>query len=122
MISVTLTTDLTIAFDTVDSPILIKKLEIHGIRGNELRLFTSYLTDRYQYTQIDTMNSKIRQTTDRSTIQGGKISSILYSIYTSEIPQLYRLLDTPLYTEITGNVPLRPDKDTIHETFNFVDD
>ena len=68
------------------------------------------------------MNSKIRQTTDSGTIQGGKMSGILYSIYTSEIPQLYRLLDTPLYTEITGNVPLRPDKDTIHENFNFVDD
>ena len=67
------------------------------------------------------MNSKIRLISDSGTIQGGKRSGILYSIYTSEIPQLYRLLDTPLYTEITGNVPLGPDKDTIHETLNFVE-
>ena len=43
-----------------------------------------------------------RQTTDSGTIQGGRMRGILYSIYTSEIPKLYRLLDIPLYTKFIG--------------------
>ena len=37
------------AFDTVSSDILLKKLEVYGIRGNLLKLCESYLNDRYQY-------------------------------------------------------------------------
>lgn len=38
--------DLTNAFDTVDHKILLHKMEMAGLRGIALRLFTSYLTDR----------------------------------------------------------------------------
>ena len=57
LITATLTTDLTAAYDTVDSEILLQKLEFYGIRGNELNLFKSYLKGRYQFVQIDTFNS-----------------------------------------------------------------
>ena len=58
-ISATLTTDLTAAFDTVDTSILLDKMEHYGIRDKELSLFKSYLSERYQFTQIDTFNSTI---------------------------------------------------------------
>ena len=41
--------DLKKAFDTVDHNILIKKLYYYGIRGNIIKWFESYLTDRKQY-------------------------------------------------------------------------
>ena len=39
--------DLAKAFDTVSHDILLQKLEAYGIRGNSLKLFESYLKDRY---------------------------------------------------------------------------
>ena len=78
LITATLTTDLTAAYDTVDSEILLQKLEFHGIRGNELNLFKSYLKGRYQFVQIDTFNSYIKESLDCSIIKGSKLSGILY--------------------------------------------
>lgn len=41
--------DLKKAFDTVSIQILLEKIERFGIRGTPLRLFESYLTDRFQH-------------------------------------------------------------------------
>ena len=41
--------DLSKAFDTVDHNILLKKLDMHGIKGKNLKWFHSYLTNRKQF-------------------------------------------------------------------------
>ena len=37
------------AFDIVDHSILIKKLKLYRVKGNNLRWFESYLSNRKQY-------------------------------------------------------------------------
>ena len=44
--------DLSKAFETVDHTILIKTLEMYGIKGINLARFRSYLTNRKQYISI----------------------------------------------------------------------
>ena len=50
---ITLLIDLKKAFDTIDHPILFRKLYSYGIRGSMLKWMESYLTDRSQYVVFD---------------------------------------------------------------------
>ena len=51
-LGIVVSTDLTAAFDTVNVQIMIKKLEFYGLKGRILTLMESYLTERFQYTEI----------------------------------------------------------------------
>ena len=50
------------AFDTANLDILIKKLEYYGIRGVCSNLFSSYINNRQQCTEIDDTLSDIEYT------------------------------------------------------------
>ena len=54
--------DLKKAFDTIDHDILLKKLDIHGIRGISNNWVKSYLTGRKQNVNIDIATSGMLQT------------------------------------------------------------
>lgn len=49
--------DLQKAFNTISIPTLIHKLDMIGIRGTPLRLFSSYLTDRSQKVKLESCTS-----------------------------------------------------------------
>ena len=97
-------------------------MEHYGIRDKELSLFKSYLSERYQFTQIDTFNSTILKSLDCSCIQGGKLSGTIYSIYTSEIPQLYKLLYDDFLEKIIGEPKWDQKENINHMVIDFVDD
>merc|ERR1712240_523038 len=116
-----LITDMSKAFDTIDHLTLLMKMEYYGIRGAELEIFKSYLSNRQQFVEIDTYRSQTKTSNNCSVIQGSKLSGILYTIYTNEIPQLHTLMQDSIYTEITG-MPIINTKGIEHLTVNFVDD
>ncbi len=96
-ISCVFSTDLSAAYDTVDTYLLLLKLEHYGIREGKLKLFESYLSDRYQFVEIDSVRSQVRRSSQSGTCQGSKLSGLFYNIYTNEIPLLHHLMHVPVY-------------------------
>ena len=76
------------AFDTIDHFTPLTKMEYYGIRGHALELFQSYLTNRKQFVEIDTNRSQIEISLNCSVIEGSKMSGLLYTVYTNEIPEI----------------------------------
>ena len=79
------------------------------------------MTDRTQFVTIDTYNSEILNSPKCSVIQGSKLSSMFYTLYTNEITKLYKIMNYPLYKVITGDNQCTTE-DILHTTSNYVDD
>ena len=75
-------TDLSSAYDTVSHSLLLAKLKHVGFRGKELKFLTSFLEDRSFYTDVQGFCSTLRKMPPCSVVQGSKISSLLYGIFT----------------------------------------
>ena len=92
--------DLKKAFDTVDHHILLNKLFAYGIRGNTLKWFESYLTDRSQYVTYDGMQSTILPI-KCGVPQGSILGPLLFIIYMNDIFNVSDLLYAILYADDT---------------------
>lgn len=76
--------DLSKAFDVINTDILLNKLNFYGIRGTINKWFSSYLSNRNQYVQIDDKKSDVQQIVC-GVPQGSILGPLLYLIYVNDI-------------------------------------
>lgn len=106
--------DMSKAFDCVRHDILLQKLENLGVRGLALKLIQSYLTDRKQFTVIDSYNKnsktfeEIQSSTEHITLglpQGSILGPLLFLVYVDELPNITENLCVMFADDATIFIP-----------------
>jgi hypothetical protein len=93
--------DFSKAFGTVNHEILITKMEMYGIRGNPLKWFTSYLTNRQQYVSkqnVISSKKKIKRGIPQSSILG----PLLSLIYINDLANCTKNLNFRIFADDTN--------------------
>ena len=93
--------DLKKAFDTVNHKILLSKLEHYGVRGNILKWFESYLTDRKQYVFYNGISSTTKSLSC-GVPQGSVLGPLLFLIYINDLPNISEKLSFFLFADDTN--------------------
>ncbi len=84
--------DLSAAFDTVNHTILLKGLSNQmGIKGNALKWFRSYLSDRFQHVKVQGKSSR-SVPFNHGVPQGSSLGPYLFNIYMTSLADILREL------------------------------
>jgi len=98
--------DIKKAFDSVNFPILYRKLQKYGIRGNALNIIKSYLTNRKQRVKI--MDSEGRtflsdlQNITCGVPQGSVLGPLLFLLYVNDLQNVSDAFHTITYADDTN--------------------
>ena len=111
--------DLEKAFDMVDRSILIEKLGLYGIRGVELDLFRSYLSNRKQQVKADHITSSL-SSVNIGTPQGSCLSPLLFKIFFNDITKCSNLLHFNLFTDDTALYMSHEDLPNLFRNFDWM--
>uniref|UniRef100_A0A3P9HQ40 Reverse transcriptase domain-containing protein n=1 Tax=Oryzias latipes TaxID=8090 RepID=A0A3P9HQ40_ORYLA len=90
ILSILVLLDLSAAFDTIDHSILLHRLEQDiGIRGSALQWFKSYLSDRYQFVNVNGHSSQCTRV-NYGVPQGSVLGPILFTLYMLPLGNIIR--------------------------------
>ena len=92
--------DLAKAFDTVSHNILLKKLELYGLKGVTLDWFSSYLSGRQQQCVVEGCVSKPRLLSC-GVPQGSVLGPLLFLIYINDLPGCLLHTEAHMYADDT---------------------
>ena len=84
MVALALFIDVSKAFDNLDHKILLQKLELYGVRGVALNWFNSFLTHRFQFTELDGSQFLLKMIIS-GVPQGSTLGPYLYTVYINDI-------------------------------------
>ena len=96
--------DLSKAFDTLDHEILLKKLDLYGLRGVCKDWFRDYLRDRKLVYRLTSNNGTIRSGTfdiTYGTVQGSYLRPLLFILFCNDIQLLSTYSKIILFTDDT---------------------
>ena len=97
-IALLLLLDYSKAFDVIEHPIMMKKLEHYGITGVALKWFESYLSGRKQFVTIEGTDSRPIPI-QYGVPQGSILGPLLFIIYINDLPNISKLAEFILYAD-----------------------
>ena len=93
--------DLSKAFDTVNHDILLKKLEMYGIKGNNLKWFCSYLEHRKQFIKFDNQHTNF-EVLQCGVPQGSILGPLLFLVFVNDLKNSTKLLEPIMFADDTN--------------------
>ena len=93
--------DLRKAFDTIDHDILLVKLSRCGVLENELKWFTSYLSEKKQFCYVNGIHSLFKSI-NHGVPQGQCLGPLFFLIYINDLPLVIKSATPSISADDTG--------------------